>query len=418
MTTRPAGLVIDLEATPTLAAHAPDSIVLGFVGTAANATDAGGDAVARRGSIYVLNSLLPLSRAAWTAFDGVVRANGDPVSPADFFGAGTLLDSLILAETIGNFFVVLIPVDPEEPTEATSAIAALNPAVSGGTHPVPGIAAAPGAIGPPPAPTVAVPDPVDNRPLAAAALHALAPAIDAQVVIDIPSAEDTATLRKTFAGTYLPTASTPGTIRRSRVTLGTSRTGVTGVSDVFNSTLLAIYMALVQSEDLGEDPANTPTIITSTNPVLVLDISDFTTPAQDLAGAYITPVVRYGGSFRFWGRATGPDPDDDAGYVGVIDAILTEMKALLGSYSQRNLPGETIDIIVSRGQHLLDHRRRLGQITDGIVARHPNLNTPERLHANELYLLLAVQRVPYGRIIHLQVSPHGVSVLGTTAPTA
>lgn len=408
MTTLPVGMEIDLAATPTLASRPHDRIVLGYVGTAASATANGAHPqgrglVAKIGSIYTLNSLNALTRQEWTAMDGVARAAGDPTTPADFFGAGSLVDALQVAEAIGNFTVVLIPVAGDDSDDSVAAVNSLDPETGGGTHPVPGIIAAPEAMN------------TDAGRLAvASALNTIAARMDAMTAVTIPVSNITPTDRKAWAANFVPAAASPGTIRRTRVTLGTSQTGATAERKVDNSAILAAYMARVQSEDLGEDPANTPTIIHSTDPVLPFAIDDFTTAAQDLAASYITPVVRFAGSFRFWGRASGPDPDDDFGYVGVLDAILLDLKALLGGYSQRNLPAEAIEIMVTRGQHLVDARRRDGQISDGIVSRHPTLDTPQRLAANELYLLLAVQRVPYARFIHLQVTPHGVTIIGTT----
>lgn len=422
MTTQsyPAGLILDVEATPTAVSRPHDSVVIGVVGTAGSATATGSDMEAKYGEVYELNSLLGLTPAEWTEFDGVTRGGTDAITPANFFGAGSLLDTLILAENIGNFTVVAIPVAGTNGTvnATVAAVNALDPEIGGGSHPKPGIVFGPDAIAIIPTPAPPVPpdfDPNADMTTVAGALRTIAGRLNAQAVVRIPAGLTTAAARKEWAGTYVPEAASPGTIRRTRVTLGTSRTGVTGSRDVGNDAILGVYMALVQSEDLGEDPANTATVIQSTTPTLAFDIEDFTTAAQDLVGAFITPVVRYGGGFRFWGRASGPDPDDDHGYIGVLDAILTEIKALLGSYSQRNLPGETIDIIVSRAQHLVDARRRLGQIADGAVSRHPTLDTPARIAANELYLLLSVQRVPYGRIIHLEVSPHGVAVVSAAA---
>lgn len=410
MTTRPVGMELDLEATPNLVSRPHDRVVLGIVGTSANATASGapgtGDAIVPKiGSIYVLNSLNALSRAAWTEFDSVARADGASLTPADFFGAGSLIDALEVAENIGNFTVVLIPVAGSDSAASVAAVNSLDPESGGGSHPKPGVIAAPSAMN------------TDAGRLAvASALNTIANRMDAQAVVRIPASMTSAAARKTWAATFVPGASSPGTIRRTRVTLGTSQTGATGSRNVANDSILAAYMAKTQSEDLGEDPANTPTIIHATDPILAFAIDDFTTAAQDLAASYITPVIRYGGTFRFWGRASGPDPDDDHGYTGVLDAIFEELKALLGGYSQRNLPGEAIEIMVTRGQHLVDARRRDGQIADAVISRHPTLDTPVRLHANELYLYLAVQRIPYARFIHLQVSPHGVLVLG--APSA
>ena len=57
MTSRPAGLIFDFAAQPTAAARAHDSVVLGIVGSAANATAAGGASAAKYGEVYELNSL-------------------------------------------------------------------------------------------------------------------------------------------------------------------------------------------------------------------------------------------------------------------------------------------------------------------------------------------------------------------------
>ena len=412
MTTRPVGLVFDLEARPTLAARPHDSVILGIVGTAANATangehPQGRSPVAKLGSVYTINSVLALSAAEWTAMDAVDRENLPAATPAAFFGVGSILDTINLAEAVGNFTLIVIPVDGKEQAAAVKAVNDLDPGTGGGTHDVPGIIAAPDAV-----------DADAERLVVASALRTIATKLDAKAVVRIPDSNTTAANRKAWAGTFVPGAASPGTIRRTRVTLGDSKTGATGDRDVSNDAILAVYMALVDSEDLGEDPANTHTLITSTDPVLPFGLMDFTTAAQDLAANFITPVVRYEGSFRFWGRASGPDPDDDFGYVGVLDAIFHELMQLLGGYSQRNLSGEDLEIMVTRGQHLVNARRRLGQIADGVVSRHPSLDTPERLNANELYLLLATQRVPYARLIHVEITPHGVTFLGTSPGAA
>ena len=352
----PAGLIIDLEATPPLVSRPHDAIVVGIVGTAATATAAGAATGARYGEIYTLSSRSALSREAWTLMDGVTRAAGTAVTPADFLGAGSCLDGLNILESIGNFTVVLIPVVGNDEPTATEAVTALK-----GHSPKPDILVAPDAVG-------GIATPVDLEAAldaVASALNTAAGEINAQAVIDIPDAQNTADLRTAWAATYVPAAASPGTIRRARPTLGTSRTGATGTREVRNSLVLAAYMALTQSEDLGEDPVNTHTIMHRTTPVLGFDVNDFSTPAQVLAGAFITPVVRFGGGLRFWGRASGPDPDDDHGYVAVLDQVFREIQDLLAGYSQRNLPGETIDIIVSRAQHLVDHRRRDGRIGGG-----------------------------------------------------
>ena len=48
----PAGLIIDLEATPPLVSRPHDPIVVGIVGTAANATAAGAATGVRHGEIH------------------------------------------------------------------------------------------------------------------------------------------------------------------------------------------------------------------------------------------------------------------------------------------------------------------------------------------------------------------------------
>ena len=241
------------------------------------------------------------------------------------------------------------------------------------------------------APTIANAAATASAPLA----HLKSVAKSMRAKINVNAFATTDANAKTWATNNLSVPS--GDIQRVRATPNTFA-GPDGTA-IPASLLLGAMTALVQNNELGEDVMNRDLPrITSASPAYSFDMEDASTQGQDLANAYLTPIVLIGGSYRFWGRQVAAGDLGDAGFQWVLDDVVRGLKTFFANYLGRNqLPGDLV-LQASIFNDRLRHRVDTGQLTDAICIPDPRYGNGSGLdtHTNTGYVLLALQRTPYG----------------------
>ena len=223
-------------------------------------------------------------------------------------------------------------------------------------------------------------------------LRSVAKTMRAKIITD-GFAGTSPTDAKTWATNNL--AAPHGDIQRVRATPNT--VSWSGGSTTPGSILLGAMTALVQNDELGEDVMNRVLpLITGVAPAYSFDIEDASTQGQDLANAYLTPIVSVAGTFRFWGRKVASGERGDAGFQWVLEDAIRGLKKFFTNYAGRNQsPGE-LTLQCSIYNERLQERVKQRQLFAAACIPDPRYGNGSGVDvANDsAYVLLALQKTP------------------------
>ena len=228
---------------------------------------------------------------------------------------------------------------------------------------------------------------------ALAHLKTVAKSMRAKIIVDAFASTHANALAWATANLTAPT----GDIQRVRAVPNTF--AWSGGSATPGSLLLGAMTAMVQNDELGEDVMNRVLPqITSASPAYGFDMEDASTDGQTLANAYLTPIVRIGGTYRFWGRQVAAGDHGDAGFQWVLDDIVNGLKTFFLNYLGRNMHVGDLALLCSIFNERLQVRVHREQLLDAVCVPDPRYGNGSGVdpHTNTGYPLLALQRTPYG----------------------